>query len=128
MLRSLLKSVCPLQTNIHINVIHQQLTNASSLQHFLHIQKSHCFCRTWVCKEWIGQDRARGWNLGAGDFLPQPLQCPGLAGAAWGTGAGSGRRCIPSLHCELLQRGDKCQALRGARALNRLFCFGFFSR
>lgn len=51
MLRSLLKSVCPLQTNIHINVIHQQLTNASSLQHFPHIQESHCFWRTWVCKE-----------------------------------------------------------------------------
>lgn len=77
------------------------------------------------------QDRAQGWNLGAGGFLPQPLQCPGLAGAAWGAGAGSGRRCIPSLHCELLQRRDECQALRGGKALNRLFLFfpsslGFF--
>lgn len=64
-------------------------------------------------------------------LLPQPQQCPGLAGAAaWGAAAGSGRRCIPSLHCELLQRRDECQALRGAKALNRLFFFfsslGFF--
>lgn len=121
MLCSLLKSVCPLQTNIHINVIHQQPTNASSLQPFPHIQKSHCFCRTCVCKECrIGPGvEFRSW-----EFFPQHQHCPGLAGAAaWGAGAGSGRHCIPFLHCELLQRRDECQALRGAKALNRLFFF-----
>lgn len=77
------------------------------------------------------QDRAQGWNFRAGDFLSQPQQCLELAGAAaWGAGAGSGRHYIPSLHCELLQRRDECQALRGAKALNRLFFFSnlvFFS-
>lgn len=119
MLRSLLKSVCPLQTNIHINVIHQQLTNASSLQHFLHDQKPHCFCRIWVFTECRigprgGISEFRSWTLS-----PSAQQCPGLAGA------GSGRHCIRCLRCELLQRRHERQALRGAKALNRLFFFFF---
>lgn len=127
MLHSLLKSVCPLQTNIHINVIHQQLTNASSLRHFPHTQNSHCFCRNlWVWEECrIGP---LGGNFGAGAALPQPQKCRGSAGgaAARGAGAGSGRCCILCLHCELLQRRDKCQTLRGAKARKRHFSFFFF--
>lgn len=111
MLCSLLKSVCPLQTNIHINVIHQQLTNASSLRHFLHTQDSHCFCRN-ICRI-----RPLGGDFGASDSLPQPKQCPGSAGgAAQLAGTGSGRWCIPSLHCECC-RGEKNARLWGEQKL-----------
>lgn len=75
MLRSLLKSVCPLQTNIHINVIHQQLTNASSLQHFPHIQKSHCFLQDLGVQRI--QDQAQGWNFGAESFSLSPSNAQG---------------------------------------------------
>lgn len=117
MLRSLLKSVCPLQTNIHINVIHQQLTNASSLQHFLHDQKPHCFCRIWVCTECRIGPRGGISEFRSRTLSPSAQQCPELAGT------GSGRHCIRCLRCELLQRWHEYQALRGVKALNRLFSF-----
>lgn len=95
MLLLLLKSVCPLQTNIHINVIHQRLTNVSSSRHFPHTQTSHCFCTPlWVWEEcriglegrWISElqtvsprpRNARGW------LEQQPgVLAPGVGDAAF---------------------------------------------
>lgn len=76
MLHSLLKSVCPLQTNTHVNVIHQQLTNASSLQHFPRTQKSHCFSGLYGCEKNAGSGPWGGiWELET--FSPSPQNAQG---------------------------------------------------
>lgn len=58
--------------------------------------------------------------LGAG-LSPNPSNALG-SGAA-----GSGRCCIPSLHCGLLQRREECLAWRGRKAQIETLVFLSFS-
>lgn len=122
MLRSLLKSVCPLQTNIHINVIHQQLTNASSIRRLPHTQRSHCFCRTlWVWEECrIG---LLGRILELETFSPSPRNAQGRleqqpGALAQGVGDAAFSPCIVS-RC----RGETNARLWGEQKLKKRLYF-----
>lgn len=117
MLRSLLKSVCPLQTNIHINAIHQQLTNVSSLRRFSHTQNSHCFCRNL----WVWEECRIGPLGGAGSrALPQPQQCAGQR-RSW---EWEMLHSLPALWAAAEAR--RMPGLEGEKSTNRNSRFSFF--
>lgn len=125
MLCSVLKSVCPLQTNIHISVIHQQLKNAGSLRRFPRTQARVVFAAPFGCEKNAGFGP---WGRTGELETFSPRNAPAMPGVSWSSSRGAGVGVAdaagdPLSHCELLQRPDERQALRGAKAQAPNFIF-----